>query len=60
MRPLTAVSLDELFGEVTPAAAKKRGPAPKLQRHMKRISRLPKPQQRFVIRTIEIFRAWPL
>lgn len=46
------VSLDELLGE-TSTAARKRGPAPKLQQHMERISRLPKPQQRFVIQVIE-------
>lgn len=45
------VSLDELLGE-TSTAARKRGPAPKLQQHMERISRLPKPQQRFVIQVI--------
>lgn len=47
------VSLDELLGEETSAAARKRGPAPKLQQHMERISRLSKPQQRFVIQVIE-------
>ena len=47
------VSLDGLLGEETNAAARKRGPAPKLQQHMERISRLPKPQQRFVIQVIE-------
>lgn len=47
------VSLDALLGEETSAAAKKRGPAPKLQQHMERISRLPKPQQRFVLQVIE-------
>lgn len=47
------VSLDELLGETSAAAARKRGPAPKLQQHMERISRLPKPQQRFVLQVIE-------
>ena len=47
------VSLDELLGETNAAAARKRGPAPKLQQHMERISRLPKPQQRFVLQVIE-------
>lgn len=46
------VSLDELLGEPV-TAARKRGPAPKLQQHMERISRLPKPQQRFVIQVLE-------
>ncbi|MFM7461122.1 MAG: helix-turn-helix domain-containing protein [Burkholderiales bacterium] len=45
------VSLEELLGET--AAAKKRGPAPKLAQHMERISQLPKPKQRFVIEVIE-------
>lgn len=46
------VGLEELLGEST-AAAKKRGPAPKLQQHMERISQLPKPQQRFVMQVLE-------
>jgi transcriptional regulator with XRE-family HTH domain len=46
------VSLEELLGE-TSTAARKRGPAPKLQQHMERINRLPKSQQRFVIQVIE-------
>ena len=47
------VSLDELLGETNAAAARKRGPSPKLQQHMERISRLPEPQQRFVLQVIE-------
>ena len=46
------VGIEELLGE-TNAATKKRGPAPKLAQHMERISRLPKPQQRFVIQVLE-------
>lgn len=46
------VGLEELLGEST-AATRKRGPAPKLQQHMDRISQLPKPQQRFVIQVLE-------
>lgn len=46
------VSLEELLGE-SKAATMKRGPAPKLQQHMERISQLPKPQQRFVIQVLE-------
>jgi len=46
------VSLEELLGE-TGAAAKKRGPAPKLAQHMEKISQLPKPQQRFVMQMLE-------
>ena len=46
------VSIETLIGEeqTTPA---KRGPAPKLQRHMERISQLPKTQQRFLLQMIE-------
>lgn len=47
-----SVGLEELLGESN-AATKKRGPAPKLQRHMERISQLPKPQQRFVMQVLE-------
>lgn len=46
------VSLEELMGE-SASTARKRGPAPKLQRHMERISQLPKTQQRFVIQVLE-------
>lgn len=46
------VGLEELLGEAK-TATKKRGPAPKLQQHMDRISQLPKPQQRFVIQVLE-------
>jgi transcriptional regulator with XRE-family HTH domain len=46
------VSLDELLGEST-NGARKRGPAPKLQQHMEKISRLPKSQQRFVLQVLE-------
>lgn len=45
-------SLEELIGE-RETAARKRGPAPKLQRHIERISALPKSQQRFVMRMLE-------
>ena len=47
------VSLEELIGEPQ-STARKRGPAPKLQQHMERISALPKPQQKFVIQMIEM------
>ena len=46
------VGLEELLGEST-AAAKKRGPAPKLQQHLERISQLPKPRQRMVMEMLE-------
>lgn len=36
-----------------PPAARKRGPAPALQRHMERISALPKAQQKFVLQVLE-------
>ena len=44
-------TVEALIGEEeTPA---KRGPTPKLQRHMQRISQLPKTQQRFLLQMIE-------
>jgi transcriptional regulator with XRE-family HTH domain len=46
------VSVEELIGGA-PTATRKRGPTPKLQQHMERISALPKPQQKFVIQVIE-------
>lgn len=46
------VSVEELIG-AGQTAARKRGPAPKLQRHIERISELPKSQQRFVLQMLE-------
>jgi transcriptional regulator with XRE-family HTH domain len=43
--------VEELVGEKTPPA--KRGPAPKLQQQMDRLSRLPKAKQRVVIEMLE-------
>ena len=45
------VSIEALIGEEDKPA--KRGPAPKLQRHLERISALPKPKQRAVMEVIE-------
>jgi transcriptional regulator with XRE-family HTH domain len=45
------VSIETLIGEEHAPA--KRGPTPKLQRHMERISQLPKTQQRFLLQMIE-------
>lgn len=47
------LTVEELLGQPQVKASLKRGPAPKLQQHMERISRLPKPQQRFVIQVLE-------
>ena len=46
------VSPEELLGE-TNATTRKRGPAPKLQQHMERISQLPKPRQRMVMEMLD-------
>jgi transcriptional regulator with XRE-family HTH domain len=46
-----AVPIETLLGAANRAA--KRGPAPKLQRHIERISRLPPAKQRFVMEMIE-------
>jgi hypothetical protein len=48
-----AVSLDELFGEVKPAARSKRGPVPQWQQHIEAVALLPKSQQLFVSKMIE-------
>lgn len=47
------VSVEELIGTPQSAAARKRGPAPKIQQHLERISALPKPRQRAVMDVIE-------
>jgi transcriptional regulator with XRE-family HTH domain len=52
------VSVETLIGE-TPSATRKRGPAPKLQQHLERISALPKPRQRAVMDVIEAMLAQP-
>lgn len=52
------VSVEELIGEA-PSATRKRGPAPKLQQHLERISALPKPRQRAVMDVIEAMLAQP-
>lgn len=56
MLPLLArtlgVSVEELIGE-SQAASRKRGPASALQRHMDRLSALPKTQQKFVMQVLD-------
>lgn len=46
-----AVSVEELLGDQPKPA--KRGPAPKLQRQMERISQLPRAKQRFVLEMLD-------
>jgi len=46
------VSLEALIGEESKAAGK-RGPAPKLQQQLERVTQLPKAQQRFVMQMID-------
>lgn len=47
------VAVDILIGDDSTATARKRGPAPKLQQQMDRITRLPKAQQCFVMQVID-------
>jgi len=46
-----AVSVEELLGVSN--GARKRGPAPKFQRQLEQISRLPRAKQRFVLEMLE-------
>jgi len=46
-----AASVEELLGAAP--KAKKRGPAPKLERHLERISQLPRARQRFVLEMLD-------
>ena len=46
------VPIDVLLGD-TVKTPSKRGPTPKLQQHIERISQLPKPKQKFVIEMLE-------
>lgn len=48
---LFGVSLEELIGE--PAKPGRRGPAPKLQQQMEKITQMPKPKQRFVMEMLD-------
>ena len=48
---LFGVALEELLG--MPVPAKKRGPAPMLQRQMERLSRLPKTKQKVVMEMLD-------
>jgi transcriptional regulator with XRE-family HTH domain len=45
------LSIEELIGE--PPKPGKRGPAPKLQQQMEKITQLPKPKQRFVMEMLD-------
>lgn len=47
------ISIEELIGEPPNAAAKKRGPTPKIQQQVERIQRLPRAQQRLVMQMID-------
>jgi len=47
------VSLEELLGEESATAAKKRGPAPKLQQQMERMQNLPRAQQKLVMQMLD-------
>ncbi|MBL0028905.1 MAG: hypothetical protein IPO95_07515 [Rhodanobacteraceae bacterium] len=46
------VAVETLVGEA-PTATRKRGPAPKLQQQMDRITQLPKARQQFVMQVID-------
>jgi len=52
------VAVETLVGE-TPTATRKRGPAPKLQQQMDRITQLPKARQQFVMQVIDSMLAQP-
>ncbi len=48
---LLGTSVEALIGQ--PAAAGKRGPAPKLQQQLEQLSQLPRAQQRFVMQMLD-------
>jgi len=50
---LFTVSIDELLGEPVKQANGKRGPTPKLQQQIQRVSLLPRSKQKFVIDMID-------
>ena len=47
------VTVEDLIGVPTKRGAGKRGPAPKLQQQLERITRLPKAKQRFVMQMLD-------
>lgn len=47
------VTVEDLIGVPAKQRAGKRGPAPKLQQQLERITRLPKAQQRFVMQMLD-------
>ena len=49
---LFGISIEELIG-VPESAAKKRGPTPKLQQQMERITQLPRTKQKFVMEMLD-------
>ena len=46
-------SIDELIGETPSTKPSKRGPSPKIQQQLERVSSLPKPDQRAVMRVLD-------
>ena len=48
-----AMSLEEMIGEPPSRVARKRGPAPALQRHIELFRALPKAQQKFVLQVLD-------
>ena len=48
-----AVSLEELVNEPTPEAKNKRGPSPKLQQQLAKVSDLPRTKQKFVMEMLD-------
>ena len=47
------VTVEDLIGVPVKRGGGKRGPAPKLQQQLERITRLPKAQQRFVMQMLD-------
>lgn len=50
---LLGTTIEALIGQSAPRAANKRGPAPRLQQQLERLSALPKPKQRAVMEVLE-------
>ena len=47
------VSVEHLLGETKPKARGKRGPVPKIQQQLERVSALPKARQRVVMEVLD-------
>jgi transcriptional regulator with XRE-family HTH domain len=54
-----AVSIEELLGDASPKRTAKRGPAPRIQRQLEQLHRLPKAKQQAIMQVLDSVLARP-